>query len=541
MPDISRRTVLRSAGSAVVTASLAGCSGEGGQTSPDGSSGGESTAENDQSTKSDEGGGSSASADPVTVVQGPAPAQLDPHNHTHTYTSNVLLAAYENLLFRDEKRRLYGELAAEWKRIEDGRARLTIREDVAFHDGSTLSPEDAAFSLNRIMVEDVGDLVSPQNFDPIRKAEVVDDEFAIDVLSDGLNPVVFQTLGSHNGQIMKKSWVEERDPAEIAKEINGTGPFKLTEFEQDESVRYERFEDYRKGPASIEQLEYRGAPEASVRVNQLVAGESDLAVNVPPQEVSRVEGNDGTRIDPVAALRMPFFAMVNTREPFDSVKFRRAMNYAVDNVSIVENVLNGFGKPSNQPTQEGVFGYNPDIENYPQDYERAEKLVEESGYSGAEITLHTPTGRYLKDVEVAQAVASQIDELPNVTASVKQRDTNSLFSELSPSLDKGPACYMVGYANAISDASYVIEPLLTTGGSSTSWENEETQALFEKIQSEPDVDKREKLLQELNQKFHDLAPWIFLHQQSNLYGISDRLSWTARGDDHIDPYTFSVE
>jgi len=100
---------------------------------------------------------------------------------------------------------------------------------------------------------------------------------------------------------------------------------------------------------------------------------------------------------------------------------------------------------------------------------------------------------------------------------------------------------MVGYANAIADASYVIEPLLTTGGSSTSWENEETQALFEEAQSEPDTDERERLLQELNQKFHDLAPWIFLHQQSNLYGVSDRLDWLPRGDDHIDPYTFSVE
>ncbi|MGB9958815.1 ABC transporter substrate-binding protein (plasmid) [Haloferax prahovense] len=479
--------------------------------------------------------------DPVTVVQGPVPAQLDPHNHTHTYTSNVVLAAYENLLFRDANGRLYGELVAEWERIEKGRVRLKVREDVSFHDGSELKPEDAAFSLNRILLEDVGNLVSPQNFDPITEAEVVDGEFAIDVLSDGLNPIVFQMLGSHNGQIMKKSWVEARDQSTIAKEMNGTGPFKLVEFDQDEFVRFERFEDYRKGPAAIDQLEYRGAPEASVRVNQLVAGESDLAVNIPPQEVSRVENNDGTSIDPVAALRMPFFAMVNNREPFDSVEFRRAMNYAIDNVSIIENVLNGFGKPSNQPTQEGVFGYNPEIENYPQDYDRAEELVEESGYAGAEITLHTPTGRYLKDVEVAQAVASQIDELPNVTASVKQRDTNSLFSELSPSLDKGPACYMVGYANAISDASYVIEPLLTEGGSSTSWEDEETQALFEKAQSEPDVEKREVLLQELNKKFHDLAPWIFLHQQSNLYGTSNRLSWTARSDDHIDPYTFSVE
>ncbi|GAB7010709.1 ABC transporter substrate-binding protein [Halorubrum trueperi] len=526
MPKISRRTALQSAGSAVATVAIAGCTSDDGQTEA------EDDREDSEGMSED---------DTVTVIQGPAPEQLDPQNHTQTYTSNVVLAAYENLLFRDEDGQLYGELVEEWERIEEGRVRLTLREDVPFHDGSTLTPEDAAFSLNRILLEEVGDLVSPQNFEPIQEAEPIDDEFAIDVISESLNPIVFQTLGSHNGQIMKKSWVEERDQADIAMEMNGTGPFKLVEFEQDEYVRYERFEEYREGPADIESLEYRGASEASTRVNQLLAGESDLTVNIPPDDVSRVEENEGTSVDAVAALRMPFFAMVKTREPFDSVEFRRAMNLAVDNESIIENVLDGFGAPSNQPTQEGVFGYNPDVDTYPQDYDRAEELVEESGYAGVEITLHTPTGRYLRDVEVAQAVASQIDELPNVSASVEQRDTNSLFSELSPNLDTGPACYMLGYANAIADAAYVIEPLLTEGGSSTSWEDEETQALFEEAQSESDIDRREELLQELNQEFHDLAPWIFLHQQANLYGTSDRFEWTARGDDHIDPYTFSVE
>jgi peptide/nickel transport system substrate-binding protein len=451
-----------------------------------------------------------------------------------------MLAAYENLLFRDEDRRLYGELAAEWERVEKGRVRLTIREDVPFHNGSTLTPEDVAFSMNRIMVEDAGGIVSPQNFDPIQEAEVVDGEFAIDILSDGLNPIVFQQLGSHNGQIMKKSWVKERSSSEVATEMNGTGPFKLMDFQQDEYVRYERFDDYRNESADIERLEYRGAPEASVRVNQLAAGESDLIVNVPPQAVSRVDGADGVSVNPVSALRMPFIAMVNTREPFDSVKFRQAMNYATNNQSIVENVLNGFGQTANQPTQQGVFGYNSDIGNYSQDYDRAESLVEESGYAGAEIELHTPTGRYLKDVEVSQALVSQINELPNVSASLKQRETNALFDSLTSDLSEGPAMYMVGYANAISDASYVIEPLLTAGGSTTSWKNEETQALFKKAQSEPNSDRREELLQELNQRFHDLAPWIFLHQQSNLYGVSDQLNWTPRGDDHIDPYTFSL-
>ncbi|TKX51971.1 peptide ABC transporter substrate-binding protein, partial [Halorubrum sp. SP3] len=109
-----------------------------------------------------------------------------------------------------------------------------------------------------------------------------------------------------------------------------------------------------------------------------LAEETDIVTNVPPNEVSRVNSSDVATINSVPSARIIFLQMRYDVEPFSSQQFRQAMNYAVDVESIIENVLNGFGNITGQPTLEGHVGYNPDIDPYPYDPDEAERLVEES-------------------------------------------------------------------------------------------------------------------------------------------------------------------
>lgn len=112
--------------------------------------------------------------------------------------------------------------------------------------------------------------------------------------------------------------------------------------------------------------------------------------------------------------------------------------------------------------------------------------MEASGYAGASITLHTPVGRYLRDVQIAQAVASQIDELSNVSCEVKQRDFASLVGELTTGKIKDkPHFYLIGWGNTTFDASQTIIPLLTSGGALTSYKDEEVDALMNEAQNLP--------------------------------------------------------
>lgn len=219
-------------------------------------------------------------------------------------------------------------------------------------------------------------------------------------------------------------------------------------------------------------------------MNQLLSDETDIIVNVPPQSISRVRNADNAAISAVPSTRIIYNAMIYNAEPFDSVKFRKAMNYAIDLESIVKNVLGGFGDQTSQPTLEGFVGYNGDLDPYPYDPEKAQQLVEESGYAGAEITLHTPVGRYLKDVEIAQAVVNFVDKLDNVSAELKQRDFGKLAGELlDGKMETSPDWYLIGWGNATFDASQTIIPLLTSDGALTSYSNERVDSLIEDAQS----------------------------------------------------------
>lgn len=517
-----RRTVLRAVGTVATSVAVAGCTGLPGTSNDDGSpSDGESEF-------------------PVTITQGTPPDTLDPQAHRSTPTENVVRQAYEGLLARDRKGNVIDMLATKYEQKEPGRVRFQLRSDVEFHSGSKLTPEDVAFSINRIVKSDVG-IESPQKgqLSGVTGAKPVDGQEAVDVLSDGPNPLLINQLATY-GDILEKQWVSDHEPTYIAQHTNGTGPFKQAAYEPNVRIVFDRFEEYWGDPADVSELTITAAKESGVRVNQLIKGETDLTVNVPPQSIQRIKTAENTSIAAAPSTRVLFAAMRSNVEPFSNKKFRQAMNHAINLDSIVNNVLSGFGSKTGQPTLEGFVGYNDSVSTYPHDKQKAAKLVEESGHAGTTITLHTPVGRYLKDVEIAQAIVGMVDELPNVSAKLKQRDTNALISELTDGKRKtSPAWYLIGWGNATFDAAKTILPTLSCDGAVSSYCNEQVDSQVQKSLTVTDKPKRKRLLKGVNKTLHDEAPWIYLHRQYSVYGVSSRLDWGARRDERIDAYEIS--
>nr|WP_148415242.1 ABC transporter substrate-binding protein [Haloferax sp. KTX1] len=536
---ISRRSYIKLAGGAAASAALAGCSGGGGEETEttETTTGGEETETDETTTTTDDSG----SFD-VTITQGQMPSGLDPQDHRETTTDIVVLHAYEGVLTRDAAGSIQTSLATNYERIDGENAvRFDLREDVTFHNGDELTPADVAYSINRVVDEEVG-FASPQSdqLAGVAGAEVIEGENAVRVNNASLNPIVFSEFATYL-DVMQQSWVEENDKAYISQHMNGTGPFQLDSYTEDEEVVLTAYEDYWREPAAVDTLTFRAASEASTRVNQLLQGETDLIVNVPPQEVQRVTNSDNARVAAAPSTRIIYNGMRYDVEPFDSMEFRQAMNYAIDLESIVQNVLGGFGAQTGQPTLPEFVGHDPDIDPYPYDPDQAEQLVEESGYAGAEIELHTPVGRYLKDLEVAQAVAGYIDELPNVTATVRQRDFGSLVDELlAGSIEARPPWFLIGWGEATFDGGLVMEALLASEGTLTTWQNEEFDALLEQAGNQSG-EEREATLQEANAMAHEQCPWIFLNQQYSVYGVSNVIAWEARSDERIDAYAMSQQ
>ncbi|WP_257298347.1 ABC transporter substrate-binding protein [Haloarchaeobius sp. FL176] len=537
----NRRGFLKYAGGAAVTASLAGCLGGG-----DDGDGTDTPADTEMDGTEDGGDGTDTDDGdmelpdfPVTVTQGNMPTGLDPHDHRETPTDVVMLHAYEGLITRDAAGAAQPALATDWSRIEGEQAvEFQVREEVTFHNGDTFVAGDAAYSINRIVDEEVG-FASPQSdqLAGVSGASAPDDT-TVRVTLDGLNPIVFSEFATYC-DIMQQSWVEDRSKSEIGQAMNGTGPFKLDSYTQDESVVLTRYEEYWDDPAEVSELTFTSAAESSTRVNQLLQNETDIIVNVPPQEVNRINNSDAGSVAAAPSTRIIYNAMRYDVEPFSSKQFRQAMNYAIDLESIVSNVLGGFGAQTGQPTLPEFVGHNDDIGPYSYDPDEAERLVDESGHAGVEIELNTPVGRYLKDLEIAQAVAGYIDELPNVTATVNQRDFGSLVDELlTGNIEDKPPWYLIGWGEATFEGALVMTALLSSNGALTSWSNEEFDSHLETA-GNTTGDERLTALEQANALAHDEAPWIFLNQQYSVYGVSGRVSWEPRSDERIDAYAMS--
>jgi peptide/nickel transport system substrate-binding protein len=528
--QMNRRRLLQYAGAATAAA-VAGCAGDGGDGGDDEPTDGETGTTGEMETTQ---GGSGSFG--VGVTMGQMDSGLDPQDHAETNTDIIVSQAYEGLMGREKDGAIRAALATEWERVEPGTVRFTLRDGVTFHNGDPLTAEDVRYSIRRIVFGDVG-IESPQANDLGVVSEVRTGDGEVTVDFDGLNPIAF-ALFATNGQVMQQSWVEDNSRDFINRNMNGTGPFQLRSYDSGNEVVVEAYEDYWGDAPTVDTVTLNASSESSTRVNRLLAEESDIVTNVPPQEVSRVNGSDVASVSPVPSTRVIFLTMRNDVEPFSNQTFRQALNYAVDNAGIVENVLNDFGTVSTQPTLPGFTGHNPDLEPYAQDQDRAERLIEESGFAGESITLQTPIGRYLKDVEVAQAAANQMDSLSNLSCELQQREFSALVQDITTGdIEDKPPFTLLGWGNGEFDAVQTIIPLMASNGSLTFFKNEEVDQQIQAAQNEADPEAREQLLRELNADLRERAPWVFLHRQFSVYGVSDDISWEPRSDELIDPVT----
>lgn len=522
--DANRRQFIQSIGGAAAVAGtglLAGCLG------------------GDDTGGDDENGGDGTLSEVDIILSSDGADTADPQQSGSIPQSSVATNVYEGLLTRGPEGEIEPQLATDWYRVEPGQYRFELREGVSFHDGSELTAEDVVYSIRRIIDDDVGGITSDSQSHviAIEDAEAVDD-YTVDVLSDGLNTMVETSAASYLGiMIVNEEWVEGNDLETIGTEAVGTGAYELVEFVEEDYAVFEPFDEYWGDVPAFDEVTYTGVSESSTRVNQLLAGEVDLIETLPPADVPRVQEEEGLSVASEPASRVIHGVMDVTVEPFDSPEFRRAMNYAVNNQEYIDEILQGFGTISSQPGLPEMYGYNPDIDPYPYDKQRAEELVEESGYGGVELELSFGVGRMLLDTEFVTAIAGYIDDLENVSCEVNQLDLSTFGTLWNDQPDPDEMdFFVVGYGHpsynaAQSFSAIVLDDMIGRYARVETEEYLEMESLVEEAAGTEDSTEREVLLQQAAQVAHDDAAWLFLHQQESIYGINDAFDWQPRRDE----------
>ena len=349
-------------------------------------------------------------ADDELVIGGAAGiSTLDPHNETTTSIVNITRNIFETLTSRNENEELIPWLATSWEMIGETTWRFYLREDVTFHNGEPFDAEDVYYSITRL-VDPAEALMAAWFIWTVESAEVIS-PYVVDLHTFDPDPILPAAL-SQAGYIVPSETVAQLGWEEFLKNPLGTGPFMFNEWVRDQQLVLDRYDDYWGGPATMRRLVYKPVPEVATRIAALKAGEIDIAQSIPVDSVAEIESDENLRVESVANVRNVFVILNKNVPPFDNTLVRQAMNYAVDVDALVQFLFSGRANRTPTIGSPAWLGYDETQAPYTYDPGKARELLAQAGYpNGFETTLAFAQGNPTGAEEITQAIATYLNDV----------------------------------------------------------------------------------------------------------------------------------
>ncbi len=373
------------------------------------------TSTNSSTTTASSGSGASVNPSDrpaLTVgVQG-LPDALDPYMQLSNVGTRVTYVLFDQLLERDFRggdppgtgSQIKPMLAAKWNRVDDLTMEMTLRDDVTFHNGDPLTPEDVKFTFDRMLVNTPDDLQEARAYiSTVASVDIIDDH-TLRFVTSNPDPLLEIRLTSWATWIMPKK-AYEAAPDKFALSPIGSGPYKFVEMEPDDKLVLDSHDDYWMGLPTAKQVTFRVIPEIAARITALVSGEVDMITNIPPDQVPTLKQADNVTVESVP-LANCHVLRYNTHHPVLSNKsLRQALNLAIDRKLLIDTLWNGAALQmrSHQFPEYGDM-FNANRPYTPFDPAKARQLVKDSGYKGDTITFLTESNYYTNGLQAAQAI-----------------------------------------------------------------------------------------------------------------------------------------
>ena len=482
---------------AVLALTLTGC---GGQKSTDASS------EKTQTAASGE------TKDSLTIALTNEPTTLDPQLAADSIGGMIILNLHDPLVRRDAEGNVVPGLADSWDVAEDGLSiTFHLHEGVKFQDGSALTAEDVAFSLNRAIDKPQSELYT--SF--MDSAEVVD-ENTVKVNLKYKELAALQYLTQTNSAIVSKAYVESVGDENYAAKPSGSGPYKLVEWQKGSKIILESNEDYYKGAPAIKHIELRVLKEATTAMVALESGGVDLVHNIGGLDVMTVQSNDKLGYQETNGTSIWNLAFNVNAEPFNDVKVRKALAMSVKRDDIIAGAMDGAGMPAEiiltDQTTPNPGADTIDTPKY--DPEGAKALLAEAGYPNGFKTTISVREDYTK--KIASIVQSEWKEI-GVDAEIQVMERAALLSDIKAGK---LGCYTVGNVSMTLDSTFLLGTLSTDNipdSNMTFYSNPEYDKLVEQQANTDDPDQRLDLIrQALDIEAEDVPRINLFYMVSNI-------------------------
>lgn len=439
---------------------------------------------------------------------------LHPTDFSTTVELGVLNQIYDTLLYyspdgtKDPEPRI-----AESYEISDDGLDYTfhLRDDVTFHDGTPVTADDMVFSIELYKASEYqGSQISM-----LSSVEATDEHTVVCHLDAPYSPFL---QGICSPMIASKAYYESSEDDFVNNPI-GTGPYKFVSRAKGSNIKLEANEDYYRGAPEIKEVIFEVIPDSSTKAIALQTGEVNFA-EIDSATKPQLEANPAITIAEVPTSAFSYIAMNTEKEPFNDVKVRQAINYAIDRDNLVAVCYDGEAEVNSNICAKERFGYSDDQFQYTYDPEKAKELLAEAG-------IETPYD--LGEILVAEKYSNLATVIQNdlkavgldVTISVKE--FNSYISDLQN------GSYGITALNmTLEGDTQTLEMAFTSDyigiANNARYSDEEMDKLFEQARTETDNDKRAEIFNEIFTKAQDEAIYAVMCNPMTLYAYNSDLT-----------------
>lgn len=371
-------------------------------TQPTSAPSGGTTAPGSSSSPAASNGGKNVPAGGTAVVANYAmPVDLDPGKvpgfQSWFVLQNICEGLVELVATPDGKIDTRPVLADKYEKSADGGTwTFTLKRGVTFHDGTSFNAQAVVFSHDRMMNPNnpyynqlFASLGQPLS-QIIDKVDAVDDGTVRFTLKNPPNPYF---LNWEAFALVVSPDAVKKTGKDFGTKVVGTGPFRLDKFDAaGKTIETSKNPNYwASGLPRLDKVVWKAVDEPATRLAMLETSDADVATIMPPELAPRIKNNPQLAL---VAANVPNFNMVefyHTVPPFDDLRLRQAVAYALDRNALASTLYGGYWKAAINNRWPGMPGWE-DTQPYPHDPEKAKALLQQAGHAnGLEFTLDMPS------------------------------------------------------------------------------------------------------------------------------------------------------
>ena len=470
------------------------------------------------------------------ALTGDAPA-IDYAKAYDFNTNGVVTNITEPLLLMNPQGELQPNLAEEWELTEPTTMVIKLRSGVKFHDGTDMTAEDVAFSLNRHRDPDVGSFLATFH-DRVKNVEA---SGANDVTVTFTRPDAhFQyALATMAAAVSSRAFLEANGNKVGTPSVGivGTGPYKFGSWTKGQEIVIDRFDDYWNTDRALKVKQFVAKillDEATV-VQALQTGEIDgiWGNNISGKGAKAVEAFDNINVTRGPSYGIHYLAMNTQKAPFDDPRVRQALSLAIDKAGLLQSTWGGLGRRASSRPRRPRCGRSRrrrssrHTTRFPPSTSTsngARALISDAGAEGA-------TGEILSslpyDSEQAIAIQAAAEEIGLKLSPRKVEFTDKLSQELSGEPTRKYASTATQWASDIPDPAgqlFVLFHSKNLVTNNTAYKNPEVDDLLDRQRDSTDPAERANLLTQAQAMIVEDQPDSIFYSPDTILVMNKRLT-----------------